>query len=111
VTLRLPRLRPRRDHRNRSRISRRSRRRSSRPRPHPPPRPAQNGHGVVIARLTVARDGGLIDLSLSKQSGSAGVDGSVLEAIRRAAPFSPLPKTFADNRFTFIVPITFAPEQ
>jgi protein TonB len=72
---------------------------------------AQNGHGVVIARLTVARDGGLIDLSLSKRSGSAGVDGSVLEAIRTAAPFAPLPKSFAENRFTFIVPINFAPEQ
>jgi protein TonB len=71
----------------------------------------QNGHGVVIARLTVARDGGLIDLSLSKQSGSAGVDGSLLDAIRRAAPFAPLPKSFTDNRFTFIVPINYAPDQ
>ena len=72
---------------------------------------AQNGHGVVIARLTVARDGGLIDLSLSRQSGSAGVDGSLLDAIRRAAPFAPLPMGFADSRFTFIVPINYTPEQ
>jgi protein TonB len=72
---------------------------------------AQNGHGVVIARLTVARDGGLIDLSLPKQSGSAGVDGSLLDAIRRAAPFAPLPKGFTDSRFTFIVPINYTPEQ
>jgi protein TonB len=72
---------------------------------------AQNGHGVVIARLTVARDGGLIDLSLPKQSGSAGVDGSLLDAIRRAAPFAPLPNGFTDSRFTFIVPINYTPEQ
>jgi protein TonB len=72
---------------------------------------AQNGHGVVIARLTVARDGGLIDLSLPKQSGSVGVDGSLLDAIRRAAPFAPLPKGFTDSRFTFIVPINYTPEQ
>ena len=71
----------------------------------------QNRHGVVIARLTVARDGGLIDLSLPKQSGSAGVDGSLLDAIRRAAPFAPLPKGFTDSRFTFIVPINYTPEQ
>jgi protein TonB len=71
----------------------------------------RNGDGVVIARLTVARDGGLVDLSLSKQSGSAGVDSSVLDAIRKAAPFAPLPKAFADNRFTFIVPINYAPER
>jgi protein TonB len=73
--------------------------------------PEQNGRGVVVARLTVARDGELVDLSLRKQSGSAGVDGSVLDAIRRAAPFPPLPKAFADNRFTFIVPINYAPER
>jgi protein TonB len=72
---------------------------------------AQNGDGVVVARLTVARDGGLVDLSLPKQSGSAGVDSSVLDAIRKAAPFAPLPKSFADNRFTFIVPINYAPER
>lgn len=72
---------------------------------------ARNGHGVVIARLTIARDGGLVDLSLPKQSGSAGVDGSVVDAIRRAAPFAPLPKGFTDNQFTFIVPINYSPEQ
>ena len=72
---------------------------------------AQDVHGVVVARLTVARDGALIDLSLPKSSGLAGVDGSVLEAIRRAAPFAPLPKDFADNRFTFIVPINYTPER
>jgi protein TonB len=72
---------------------------------------ARNGDGVVVARLTVARDGGLVDLSLPKQSGSAGVDSSVLDAIRQAAPFAPLPKGFADSRFTFIVPINYAPER
>lgn len=71
----------------------------------------RNGDGVVVARLTVARDGGLVDLSLPKQSGSAGVDSSVLDAIRKAAPFAPLPKAFAENRFTFIVPINYAPER
>lgn len=72
---------------------------------------ARNGDGVVVARLTVARDGGLVDLSLPKQSGSSEVDSSVLDAIRKAAPFAPLPKAFADNRFTFIVPINYAPER
>jgi protein TonB len=66
--------------------------------------------GVVVARLTVARDGGLADLSLVKGSGFPGVDQSVVEAIRRAAPFPPLPGDFAGNRFTFIVPINYARE-
>lgn len=72
---------------------------------------AQNGHGVVVARLTVGRDGRLVDLSLPKQSGLAGVDGSVLDAIRRSAPFAPLPEGFTENRFTFIVPINYTVER
>jgi periplasmic protein TonB len=71
---------------------------------------APKTRGVVIARLTVARDGALADLSLAEGSGSAGVDRSVLEAIRTAAPFAPLPKDFADNRFTFILPINYTRE-
>ena len=64
--------------------------------------------GVLVARLTVGRDGALIELSLAKDSGSAAVDGVVLETIRMAAPFAPLPQGFADARFSFIVPITYA---
>lgn len=71
---------------------------------------APKTRGVVIARLTVARDGTLADLSLAEGSGSAGVDRSVLETIRKAAPFAPLPKDFSDNRFTFILPINYTRE-
>ena len=71
---------------------------------------APKTRGVVIARLTVARDGALADLSLAEGSGSAGVDRSVLETIRKAAPFAPLPKDFSDNRFTFILPINYTRE-
>lgn len=71
---------------------------------------APKARGVVIARLTVARDGTLADLSLAEGSGSAGVDRSVLETIRKAAPFAPLPKDFSDNRFTFILPINYTRE-
>ena len=67
--------------------------------------------GVVVARLTVGRDGALVDLSLAKDSGSVGVDGSILENIRKAAPFAPLPREFAQGSFTFIVPINFAQQR
>jgi protein TonB len=67
--------------------------------------------GVVVARLTVGRDGALVDLSLAKDSGSIGVDGSILENIRKAAPFAPLPREFGQGHFTFIVPINFAQER
>ena len=72
---------------------------------------AQNGHGVVIARLTVARDGGLIDLSLPKQSGSAGVDVASRRDPQGGAAFNALAQRFHRSRFTFIVPISYTPEQ
>jgi protein TonB len=67
--------------------------------------------GVVVTRLTVARDGRLIDLALVKGSGFPGLDQSVLEAVRKAQPFPRLPAEFASNSFTFIVPINYAQER
>jgi protein TonB len=64
--------------------------------------------GALIARLTVDRGGNLVGLSLAKDSGSASVDRSILEKVRKTAPFPPLPKNFAASSFSFIVPITYA---
>jgi protein TonB len=66
--------------------------------------------GALIARLTVDRDGNLVGLSLAKDSGSASVDRSILEKVRRTAPFAPLPKAVAASSFSFIVPIKYAQE-
>jgi protein TonB len=66
--------------------------------------------GALIARLTVDRDGNLVGLSLAKNSGSASVDRSILDKVRKTAPFAPLPKDLAASRFSFIVPITYAQE-
>lgn len=66
--------------------------------------------GALIARLTVDRDGNLIGLSLAKDSGSASVDRSILERVRKTAPFAPLPKAFAAGSFSFIVPIKYVQE-
>ena len=70
-----------------------------------------SARGAVIARLTVDRDGNLVGLSLARPSGSPSIDHGILERIGRAAPFAPLPKDFADNRFSFIVPINYAQER
>lgn len=72
---------------------------------------APGARGALVARLTVGRDGALVGLSLARDSGSAEVDGVVLETIRTAAPFAPLPKDFSDPHFSFIVPITYALER
>ena len=66
--------------------------------------------GALIARLTVDRDGNLVGLSLAKDSGSASVDRSILEKVRKTAPFAPLPKALAATSFSFIVPIKYAQE-
>ena len=66
--------------------------------------------GTLVAHLTVDRDGNLVGLSLAKDSGSASVDRSILEKVRKTAPFAPLPKNLAVARFSFIVPITYAQE-
>ena len=66
--------------------------------------------GALIARLTVDRGGNLVGLSLAKDSGSASVDHSILEKVRKAAPFPPLPQSLASASFSFIVPIKYAQE-
>jgi protein TonB len=70
----------------------------------------RNPRGALIARLTVDRDGNLVGLSLAKDSGSASVDRSILEKVRKTAPFGPLPKTLGASSFSFIVPIKYAQE-
>lgn len=67
--------------------------------------------GTVVARLTVARDGRLLDLSLARSSGFPGRDRSVADTIRRAAPFAPLPADIGQEPYTFVVPVGYALEQ
>lgn len=71
----------------------------------------ESGGGLVIARLTIGRDGRLLDLSLTKSSGIANLDRQVMETIRRASPFSPLPDTIAADRYAFIVPVNYTRER
>jgi periplasmic protein TonB len=70
-----------------------------------------NEQGVVVARLTLARDGRLLDLALMKSSGFAGLDKGVMDAIRQASPFTPLPADIADDNYTFILPINYMRER
>jgi periplasmic protein TonB len=69
-----------------------------------------SSRGALIARLTVDRGGNLIGLSLAKDSGSASVDRSILNKVRKTAPFPPLPQSLAATSFSFIVPIKYAQE-
>lgn len=67
--------------------------------------------GLVVARLTIGRDGRLLDAVLARPSGSPALDRGVIETIRKASPFAPLPAELAADSHTFIVPIDYAQER
>jgi protein TonB len=67
--------------------------------------------GLVVVRLTIGRDGRLVDAALAKPSGSPALDRGVLDTIRKASPFAPLPAELAADSHTFIVPINYTQEQ
>jgi protein TonB len=66
--------------------------------------------GMVVTRMTIARDGQLLDVALLKSSGVPSLDQAVVETIRRASPFAPLPAELASDRRTFVVPINYTRE-
>jgi periplasmic protein TonB len=67
--------------------------------------------GLVVVRLAIARDGRLLDVSLARSSGFPGLDRGVIEAIRKASPFAPLPDTLPADQSTFVIPINFMQER
>jgi protein TonB len=67
--------------------------------------------GLVVVRLTIGRDGRLVDVGLVRPSGSPALDRGVIDTIRKASPFAPLPAELAADSHTFIVPINYAQEQ
>jgi protein TonB len=74
-----------------------------------PRRPLPFDHGVVVTRLTVGRDGRLLDASLVASSGIVELDNITMEAIRRAAPFAPLPPDIEQDSYTVTLPVRFSP--
>jgi protein TonB len=53
--------------------------------------------GVVL--IVIGRDGSGIDLALTKSTGSREVDRAIVEVLRDAAPFPPLPASYALDIF------------
>src|SRR5690242_2875874 len=69
-------------------------------------------HGLVVTRLTLARNGGVLDVALLKSSGSPTLDTAVADTIRQASPFPPLPPGLASGGTqTFIVPVNYTRDQ
>ena len=59
-------------------------------RPDQPPKPGSKS--VVI--VTILRDGSLLESRLNMKSGSDAWDASAVEAVKKAAPLEPLPKSY-----------------
>lgn len=63
--------------------------------------------GRVVTRVTIARDGRLIDVRLDKSSGWPAIDAAELETIRKSAPFPPVPSDMPGDPLILILPIHY----
>ena len=63
--------------------------------------------GLVVTLVTIARDGRLLDVTISRSSGYRTLDNAVLEVIRAAAPYAPLPNDVLGDRHTFVLPLNY----
>ena len=63
--------------------------------------------GLVVALVTIARDGRLLDVAISRSSGYKALDSAVMEVIRAAAPYAPLPNDVLGDRHTFVLPLNY----
>ena len=61
--------------------------------------------GTTVARITVARDGRLLDVSIAISSGYPQLDKGVLDGLRAGSPYAPLPPEIPGERVTFTVPL------
>jgi protein TonB len=63
--------------------------------------------GTVVVRLTIARDGRLVDVSLVRSSGLPSLDTASINVIRSAGPYPLLPEDIAGPQHTFVLPLTY----
>lgn len=70
-------------------------------------RNATSESGTVVVRITIARDGRLVDVGLSRSSGAPTLDNFVLSMVRQASPYMPLPDELSGTQRTFTLPLNF----
>ena len=63
--------------------------------------------GMVVARLSIARDGRLLDVSVAKSSGYPTLDAAMIDIIRQASPYPPLPRDITGDRHVFTLPLNY----
>jgi protein TonB len=70
---------------------------------------ANNQGGRVVMRVTVARNGQVLDVGVRTSSGWPAIDAAEVETIRKAAPFPPLPSEMPGDPVVLVLPITYSP--
>lgn len=58
------------------------------------------GETIIITEFTVAKDGSLLDCKIRKSSNNLMIDEMTLDAIRKTAPFEPIPSDFTEKSIT-----------
>ena len=71
------------------------------------PASAKGSNGEAHVTFTVAANGGISGVKLSRSSGNAALDDAALAAVERAAPFPPIPEDAGRSSWTFTVPVAF----
>jgi protein TonB len=64
----------------------------------------KNEGGALVVRLVIARDGRVLEAAIAKSSGVPALDKGMLDTIRAAAPYAPLPAELPGDSITFRVP-------
>ncbi|MBU4531903.1 MAG: energy transducer TonB [Hoeflea sp.] len=67
----------------------------------------QGIRGDVVVTFVVAGNGGISNVRISRSSGSPVLDGAAADAVRRAAPFPPIPSGAGRSSWSFSVPLGF----
>jgi TonB family protein len=65
----------------------------------------KNEGGTVVLRFVIARDGRLVEASIAKSSGVMALDRGMLDSLRAASPYPPLPPEISGGQVVFVQPI------
>lgn len=63
--------------------------------------------GTVELQLTIARNGQLIGVVVSRSSGLPSLDSTSINIVRAAGPYAPLPATITGAQHTFTLPLYY----
>ena len=68
---------------------------------------ANHQRGRLVARVTVARSGQVVDVRIGTSSGWPAIDAAEVETIRKASPFPPLPNDMPGETVILVLPVNF----